>query len=52
MMVKVKNLGSKVFLPTGEWLMPGETLEVIEPVAVLLQATHKIEIITEKKKKK
>ena len=51
-MVKVKNLGNKVFLPTGQWLNPGETMEVIEPVAQLLHATHKIEILSEKKKKK
>lgn len=50
-MVKVKNLGNKTFLRTGQWFEAGETIEMWVGEANFLKLIHKIEIITEKKKK-
>lgn len=52
-MLKVKNLGNKIFLPSGKWFMKDacEELELFE-VSLLKLIKHPIERIEETKKKK
>lgn len=51
-MLRVKNLGSRVFLRTGEWLEAGETKDIWAWEANFLKLVHKIEITQIKKKAK